>query len=58
MSYGSETVDVAMTQNELQWLCVLPEKKVITVQKMRLTDGFTGKKKQLDGWRNLTGLFI
>lgn len=27
MSYGSETVDVAMTQNELQWLCVLLEKK-------------------------------
>lgn len=27
MSYGSQTVDVAMTQNELQWLCVLLEKK-------------------------------
>lgn len=45
MSYGSQTVDVAMTQNELQWLVCCWKKKVIMVQKMHLTDGFTVKNK-------------
>lgn len=52
MGYRSETVDVGVTQKELQWLCLHVEKKGHYV------DYKMCHEEILDAWQNITGLFI